>query len=280
MAEEVWPRVTFGGKEFWQVESTTLIEVDPAGQTYFLVGTPQGGVGNVGPLVKGDPGKHTEFQTVIDFTPLAHDDPTPSSASVVEVVPGDDNTSQVVKLALALHEGEPGQDGTTSIDLDALGGTVAAGRPLVVNAAADGIDAVAPWVGGMHWPASLSNAPGGTSSTFTIGTITVAAGTYLRDWRPLIAAGCHVTGSSADLRVDLVARLGASNGPEIGRCSGLVGAADRLVLISGPEAGAADSVNRVAAGAAATIYLVAEKQSGTATFATSLPRFSVVAVQA
>ena len=280
MAQETWTRVTFGGKEYWQVESLALVEVDPQGQTLFFVGTPQGGVGVLGPLVKGDAGPHSEFQEAVDFTPLAHDDPTPPSVKVVEVTPASESQPQIVKLQLALHEGEPGQDGTTSIDMGSLGGTVAAGRPLVVNAGADGIDAAAPWVGGMHWPASLSNAPGGTTATLVVGTITVAAGTYLRDWRPLINAGCHVAGSSSDLRVDLVARLGAANGPVVGRATGQAGDRDRLILVSGPDAGAADGTNRIPAGEAATIYLVLEKQSGSATYSSSLPRFSMVPVQA
>lgn len=280
MAEEVWPRVTFGGKEFWQVESTTLIEVDPAGQTYFLVGTPQGGVGNVGPLVKGDPGKHTEFQEEVDYTPLDWDDPTPSSVRVVEVVPGSDTQSQVVKLQAALREGKPGQDGSTAIDLGTLGGTVAAGRMLVVNPGVDGIDAAPVPVGGMHWPASLSNAPEGTNSTFVIGAIGIGAGVYNFDYRVRVNAGCHVAGSSSDLRVDLVARLGAADGPVVGRATGMAGERDRLIVVSGPDAGAADGTNRVAAGSASTVYLVAEKQSGAATFSTSLPRFSIEVIRA
>lgn len=41
MAQETWTRVTFGGKEYWQVESLALVEVDPQGQTLFFVGTPR-----------------------------------------------------------------------------------------------------------------------------------------------------------------------------------------------------------------------------------------------
>ena len=280
MAEEPWPRIVFGGKEYWQVESTTLIEVDPEGQTYFLVGTPQGNVANLGPLVKGDPGKHTEFQEEVDYTPLEWDDPTPSSVKVVEVTPGSDTQPQIVKLQAALREGKPGQDGSTAIDLETVGGTVAAGRMLVVNSGVDGIDAAPVPVGGMHWPASLSNAPGGTNNTFVLGTVSVGSGVYNFDWRPRINAGCHVAGSSADLRVDLVARLGAADGPVVGRATGQAGEKDRLIVVSGPDAGAADGTNRVAAGSAATIYLVAEKQSGSATYSTSLPRFSVEVIRA
>lgn len=280
MAEEPWPRIVFGGKEFWQVESTTLIEVDPEGQTYFLVGTPQGNVGNLGPLVKGDPGQRTVFQEGGDLTPLRWDDPTPSSIQVVEVSPGSDTQPQVVKLVGALREGQPGQDGSTSIDLETVGGTVAAGRMLVVNPGVDGIDAAPVPVGGMHWPASLSNAPGGTNSTFVLGTVSVGSGVYSFDWRPRINAGCHVAASSSDARVDLVARLGAADGPVVGRATGQAGERDRLIVVSGPDAGAADGTNRVPAGSPATIYLVAEKQSGSATYSTSLPRFSVEVVRA
>lgn len=280
MAQEVWSRVQFGGKEYWQVESLALVEVDPDGETLFFVGTPQGGVGVLGPLVKGDPGKPALFQEGGDFTSLAFDDPTPQSLSVVEVTPGSDTQSQIVKLVAALREGKPGKDGSTSLDLSSIGGTVAPGRMLVINPGGDGINAVVPRVGGMHWPAEVTEAPAGTNATRTLGIVSVGAGTYGADWRVHVNASTVVSGSSADLRVDLVARLGAANGPVVGRGSGPSGQSVGLSVASGPDAGAADGVNRVAAGAAATVYLVAEKQSGSATFATSSTRFSIEVIAA
>jgi hypothetical protein len=128
----------------------------------------------------------------------------------------------------------------------------------------------------MHWPGSLSNAPAGTTATYQIGAIAVAAGTYRFDGRPHVNASVTVTASGTDIAVDLVARIGSATGPVVGRDVGVSGLqVQRLHLTSGPDEGAADSVNRVAAGAAATIYLMVEKQSGTATYQTSSPRYSI-----
>lgn len=280
MPEEVYPTVTFGGRTYYQIETMTLVDLDPQGRTIFLAGTPQGGSGAFGPLVKGDPGVPTVFQEGGDFTPLAHNDPTPASFSVVEVSPATPTSPQVVKIVAALHEGAPGADGTTAIDLSTITGTKGPGRMLVVNAAQDGIAFAIPRIGGMHWPASLADAPAGTTATFQIGAISVAAGTYAFDWRPRINASCLRGGSGPDVRVDLVARLGATNGPVVARAEGLAGSSDRLIVTSGPDAGAANSVNLIPANQAATVYLMSEKQSGADTYWTSRPRYSLEAIAA
>lgn len=280
MPVEPYPTVTANGVDYWAIPCLVAKESDPENGAYIYFAKPLDGVSGISGLVQGDPGKHTEFQTgPIDFTPLAHGDPTAASVSVVEVTPGSDTVSQVVKLVGALHEGAPGADGTTSLDMDSITGTAAAGKSIVVNASADGFDYATPWVGGMHWPATVTEASA-QSAGVTLSTITVASNTYLSDWRMVVFAGTTITGSTADVQVDLIARLNAADGPVIGRASGVNGTFDKLVIIPGPDAGSASTVNKVAAGAAATVYIRAEKQSGTATFGTSNTRCSLVAVRA
>lgn len=279
MPTEPYPTVTANGVDYWSIPCLVAKESDPDNGAYVYFAKPLDGVSGISGLVKGDPGKHTEFQSAVDFTPLAYDDPTAASMSVVEVTPGSDTVSQVVKVVAALHEGEPGTDGTTSLDMDSITGTAATGKSIVVNASVDGFDYATPWTGGMHWPATVTEASA-QSAGVTLSTITVASNTYLSDWRMVVFAGSTIAGSTADVQVDLIARLNAADGPVIGRAYGVNGTFDKLVIIPGPDAGSASTVNKVTAGAAATVYIRAEKQSGTATFSTSNTRCSLVAVRA
>ncbi|SRX93555.1 hypothetical protein MSP7336_01794 [Mycobacterium shimoidei] len=278
MAVEPWPTVTIGGQNYWQIPMLVAKESEPDAQVLVLVATPQGGVANVGPLVKGDPGLPPTFDAPT-LHPLEWNDPTPDSISFTLVTPATDDAGPVYHADVYMHKGQPGQDGTSTLDVDAYG-TPLAGRILAVKADLTGFEYVPQKVGGMHWPASLNAAPAGTTAGFTLGTITVQANTYPFDWRPDIEAMTIVAGSGPDVRVDLVARLNADNGPVIGRCYGIAGAQDRLILVSGPDAGAADGTNRIAAGAAATIFLRTEKQAGADTYSTSVAttRFSMKAI--
>jgi hypothetical protein len=281
MPVEPWPTVIVGGTEYWEIPTLTRIaKADPDAQVFFLVGTPDGGVAAVGPLVKGDPGKHTEFQTAVDFTSLAWDDPTPSSAGVTVITPGSDTVSQVVQLALALHEGQPGADGTTSLDLDSIGGTAAAGKTVVVNATADGFDYQSIKVGDRYYPATVNSTPSGNPA-YTLCPIAVPAHDF--DWRPEVRGGAIVVGTGADVTVDLVARLqvGAvsaeTSGNIIGRALGIAGqnppphVFQAAVTAADITAGGTD-YDKVPAGQSAIIYIRAERQSGTETFTTQASR--------
>lgn len=275
MPEEVWPIVTFGGKDYYQVDSVTLIDIDPDGLTYFLVGTPQGGIGAVGPLIMGDPGKHTEFQTgPQDFTPLAWDDPTAASLSIVEVTPGSDTVSQVVKLAAALHEGAPGADGTTSLDLGSVDGTAAAKKIPVLNSAADGLEWQTQKVGDRYYPASYNDVASG-NPTATLGQRVV--GPFDVDVRIEVQGQAIITPTSSDVAVDLLARLNnATTGNVIGRGLGVANQSSTHnlgtgVLAADATAGGAD-YDKVAAGATVTIYFRAERTAGSGTFTSQASR--------
>lgn len=278
MAVEPWPTVTIDGADYWEVDVKARVakESDPDQEVLILVATPQGGVASVGPLVKGDPGKHAEIDPAITLTELAWDDPTAASASWTTITPPTDSTPGVYKLTASLHGGQPGEDGNTVLDPADFDDGVA-GQVITLNTGATAFELQTPKVGGMHWPATVSEAST-QSAGVTLATITVASNTYLFDWRPHINASTVITGSTSDVIVDLVARLNAADGPIIGRGYGINGTSDKIALTSGPDAGAAADINKVTAGAAATIYLRAEKQSGTATYSTGRTRYSLEAI--
>lgn len=272
MPVEVWPIVTVGGKDYYQVEGLTRIEVDPQGNVYYLIKTPDGGVGAVGPLVKGDPGKHTKFQTgPQDLTVLAYNDPAPASYEVIEVTPGSDTVSQVVKIATALHEGPPGPQGDTVLNpadfTDPL-----PGKGIVVNPANNGFVLQTPKVGDRHFPATIANIASG-NATATLAQVSIPAQGF--DWRPQVHASCEITGTGLDVKVDLIARLGTTgiSNPEtagnvVGRGLGSAGLNSTPVMIPGPESGAAADVDKVLASNTAVIYLRAERQTGADYFTT------------
>lgn len=277
MPTEPYPTKIVDGQEYWEIPCLVPKESDPERGAYIFFAKPLDGVTGIAGLIKGDAGKHTIVDTDIDRTVLEWNDPTPDFARFVETVPGSDTTSQVVKLQMSQRKGPPGVGGGTVLTPTDYG-TPNAKDILQVNDAKTAFELVQQKVVRSHWPGALSNAPAGTAATFQIGVVNITAGTYRDAYRLHINAGATVIGSSADLKVDIVARLGAADGPIIGYGAGVAGIqTQRTVVISGPPAGTAASNGDyfAAAGAAATVYLMAEKKSGAATYATTEPWFSI-----
>lgn len=268
MTTEPWPTVTVGGKEYWLVDMQFRIakESDPNAQVPILIGTPNGGIAAVGPLVKGDPGKHAELSTTINFTPLEPGDATPDSASFTVLTPPDDDTPGVWQLNLALHKGAKGEDGDTVLDPDDYD-TPLAGQILVVNDAVDAFELRNQKVPTRHVPATLNNVPTGNAN-YTLGVVSIPAKTH--DWRPLVLAHTIITGTGADVAVNLRARLnGETGGNIVAECRGLAGAKDRLTIVSAIPAGSGDSFDKVTAGNSATVHLRTERASGADTYSTA-----------
>jgi hypothetical protein len=185
------------------------------------------------------------------------------------VTPGTTSAGPVYHADFFLHTGAPGADGTmTLLDAADLVGTPTAGQIIVVNPSAAGFVYQSQKVGGWYNPAVLNSTPSGNPS-YTLGQISVPAQPF--DWRPTAKAECIITATAADTRVDLLARLNdASAGNEVGRALGGTGINPAThILMPGPPAGSTDSYDKVSAGAAATIYLRAERQLGTGTFTTA-----------
>lgn len=278
MPTEPYPTKVVDGQEYWVVETLVPKESDPERGAYIFFAKPLMGTSGIAGLVQGDPGPWTEFLEEVPVTELANNDPTPVGASITVTQPGGPGVPQRVQLSLALRTGKDGEDGDATWDPTDLDPTPTAGTIPAVNSAGDGFDLVPQKAVRAHWPGSVTNAPGGTTATYQLGVVNIAAGTYADPYRLHINAGATVIGSSSDLKVDIVARLGAADGPIIGYGHGVAGVqTQRTVVISGPPAGtsASNADYFAAGGAAATVYLMAEKKSGAATYQTTETWFSV-----
>jgi len=260
-----WPTTADG--QYYIFEGRVLIPIDPGTDVAQILLRPQGGLGvGIPAIAQGDPGTSPTIDTDITFTELASSDSTPASASWTETSPG------VYKLTLSVHEGEPGDPGSnaTIIDADDLTGTPVYKKIITVNSGATGFEYSTQRVGDRYIPASINNTPSG-NSLFTLCSVAVPAQDF--DWRPHVSGQCVITGTGADVKVDLIARLNnETSGNIVGRAfaGGIGGVSPPThVLVSGPPAGSADTYDKVLAGDPATIYLRAERQSGGDTFTTS-----------
>jgi hypothetical protein len=251
-----WPIVTTSG-QFYQFD--LLIPVEPSSGSPVIYLGPRGGIAQGVPAIeKGDPGLPPTIDTTVTTTVLAYGDPTPASASWTVVTPPSDSTAGTYRLNLAVHEGQPGANGSTTLTVAAVGGTAAYKKIPQVNAEATGFEFTSQKVGGRHYPASLNNTANGNSNS-TLGVVSIAAGTYDFDYRVEVEAQTIVTATGANCAVDLVARLnGETGGNDIG-----------LIIGGGYPAGSADGWDKVSAGAGCTVHLRTEQQSGSDTYSTS-----------
>lgn len=280
MPVEPWPTVVVGEKEYWEVDGKFRIakESDPNAQVAILIGTPDGGIANVGPLVQGDPGQHAEIDETIVFTALEATDPTADSASWTTITPPTTETPGVYKLNLALHKGAKGDDGDTVLTPDDYSESPLAGQILVVNDALDGFDLAAQKIATRHLPAMISSVPSGNAN-YTMSTISIAAKTF--DYRPLVLAETIRVGTGADVAVDLVCRMGGeTDGDIVAKCTGLAGVTDRLSIVSACPAGSVDGFDKVAAGNAKNFHLRTERSTGADTYTASntVTRFQIWAI--
>lgn len=266
MPQDIYPTYTFGGREYWGIPNLTLVDKDPDGEVYFFLGTPQGNRANVGPLLRGDRGLSPIFVEGTT-TELEYGDATPASTTPVLVDPGDPDADVPPTYAINVvrHKGQNGTNGASVLN-PASFGTAVYRRLLQVNSAATGFEYTPQKVGDQRWPTSVTEAPSGTTSSYTVATIVVAANTFPFDWRPSLKGISFVSATTSDTVVDLVARLDADDGVILGLTEGLPGLTDRLVLAGGPTPGATSTTGKIAANAAATLKLRLEKQGGAGTF--------------
>lgn len=258
-----WPKTIFDGEEYYDFQGQILIPVDPPTGAAILLLRPQGGIGvGIPAIAQGDDGAPALFEEgAISFTELAHDDPTPASFSIVEVSPG------LYTFTGALHRGEPGDDGTTSLDLGSIGGDAAAGKLIKVNSGVDGFDFAFEKVASVHWPTAVNNTASGNPNS-TVAVVSIGAKNI--DYR-VRARGYQIVRQSggADVLVNLVARLnGEIAGNIVAKCQG-IGGTERLTLVDAPAAGSADTFDKVLAGNAATIHFRTEQQGGSNSYTTS-----------
>lgn len=270
MPSTTWNSTFIDGIEYWVIDTAKFRipkNWDPTSNMFIAIGVPDGGVGFFEAIAQGDDGATPNLDSVINFTPLAPGDPTADFASFTETSPN------LYRLNLGLHTGQDGTPGTAVLDPDSFG-TPVYKKIITVNATADGFEYQSQKVGDWYWPGTILNTPSGQPG-FTLCSIGIPAQDF--DWRPTVTGQCVFTGTGSDLRVDLIARLGPSEtgGNIVGRGIGSpeLSATTHIhpttALIAGPPFGSADSYDRVSQGIAATIYLRAERQTGTETFTTS-----------
>ena len=262
MPVDQWELVNVGGIDMWEIETARFrvpAEWVPGSNMFIAVAAPTG-QGSFPATVQGDPGDTPVIVPEVDLTVLEHDDATPASSLWVETSPDTYQEQRVI------HKGVPGDDGVMVLDVEDYG-TPVAGRVLALNATADGFEYLTPKVGDKYWPASIVNTPSGQLG-YTLCSVAISGQPF--DWRPVVEGQTIVTGTGADVRVDILARLNdATSGNIVGRGFGIPGAGpDRLVLSDGPPAGSANNFDKVLAGADAVIYLRCERQTGTDTFTT------------
>lgn len=275
MATTAWNTTTINGKDYLVVDSALFripLDWDPNSNMFIAVAAPTGGLGNMPALVQGDPGVTPTIDTTINLTALEYDDATADSAEWTEISP------DTYQLSLSLHKGAPGDLGYFGLqDADDITtGTLAAGQ-IIVGTSASTFGYQSPKVGDRYVPASVANCPSGQTA-YTLATVGVPAQPWA--WRPIIEGTCIITGTGADVRADLIARLDGTSGNEIGRGFGSIGvnaASIATTMAAGPPPASADGYDKVAASTAATIYFRIERQTGGDTFTTSstTSRFAV-----
>lgn len=268
MPVTTWNTTYIDGKPYLVIDVAKFripLDWDPSSNMFIAVASPEGGLGNFPALVRGDDGATPDIDTTINFTALDWDNPTPDYATWSET------SANLYRLNLGLHTGRPGDSGSYDLmDADDIAGTPVAGQMIVVNSAADGFEYITPKVGDMYWPAGFNNTPSGNPG-YTLGQVSIPPQKFA--WRPECAGWCVITGTGADVRVDLLARLNVETaGNIVARGRGIIGqnlAGIPTILASGPPAGSADDYNLVPANSPAIIYFRAERTTGANTFTTT-----------
>lgn len=248
---------------YWQGEVAVSKTFDPTTQAAIIKLGPPGGIAQIPALVKGDPGKHAEFDNEIILNALEYDDPTDDSAEWETIIPGSDEVSPVYRLTLNLHKGAPG-DATPQGVLDStdIDGVATDGYLLAKSVGSETVEFVPQRVGDQYWPASISNTSAVNGQNRTLASVSIPPQPF--NYRLRVHGECQITGT-ANTRVNLYARLNnESSGDIVGRSSGQAGATPPTnVLVSGVAAGSASTVGLVYAGNPAVLYLRAEQQAST-----------------
>lgn len=265
-----WQTVVVDGKDFLEIDMSKLripLEWDPNSNVLLLVAAPDGGIFNHPALLQGNDGVTPDIDTNINRTSIAWDDPTPEFASWTKTGP------TLYQLNLGVRQGSPGAAGDTILTPSDYG-TPVAGQLLRVKTDLSGFELIQPRIGNRYLPATIAAVPTGNPA-YTLCAVPVPA--QLFDWYPEVEGSCVVTGTGADVRVNLVARLstaGISNGetagPIVGQAFGGLGVTPPThTLSSAPPPGSGPTYDKVLAGNSAVIYLRTERQAGANTYSTN-----------
>ena len=162
-------------------------------------------------------------------------------------------------LEIVLHAGPAGDTPEVNLlDADDLDddGSPTPEYIFKVNAAGDGVELVAQKVGNMYWPTIINTATEASGDT-ALASVTIPAHTF--NWRPRCHGQVILDPDGADIQVDVVARLGTTDGHVVARGFGLPGGATQtLVLSAAPPAASSSDFGAVTSGSK-VIYFRAEK---------------------
>ena len=269
------PIVTRDGKQWyvWDFKAEFPYPFDPE-SPFFLLAAPPEGIGRVNypVLVQGENGQPSLLDPKIDVTWIEWSDPTPEKIELIELRPGTTTQSQLSQFRIVMRRGKPGADGTANLRPTDFGTPVGKWL-LALKSDVSGYEHVPQRVGGRYWPTTIAEAAAGSNATKVHATVPIPSHPY--PIQVSVSGGTVVTGSGADIRVDLVARLNSEAGPVVGSCPGVGGLVDRLSLWDGPDAGATAATVTIPAGTATSVFLRTEKRSGADTYATTSTRFCV-----
>ncbi len=284
MAEILW-RTEYRDGVRWLICNLAELgfRLDDDGQAsgmFLAIAAPLGGVASLGNiLAKGDPGFAPSIE-MGNFEELDADDPRPAFVSLDLVAEATDISGPVYALNGALHRGAASEGGTVTFNPGDIGEPTLGYIPAVAPGLTE-FELVPQKITTMHWPAEVSNVPTNTSAGFTMAIVSLGTAPYDRYAFPSGTVQIQ-SATSAAVRVDLVARKNADNGPIVGRDFGVSGARDKLHLIGFPDAGSTASATRIPANEEANIYFCTEKQLGSVGYSSvaGTGRFGVLAVQA
>lgn len=265
-----WNQTVIDGKTFLVIEVAQLrvpLDWDPSSNVFIAVAAPTGGVMDYPALVQGDDGATPDIDTVINFTALDFDDPDSESASWTETSPN------IYKLNLKLRNGAPGLDGNTVLDVGDFTSPLPR-QVIAVNDAGTSFILVSQKVGDCYIPTTINDTPSGNAA-FTLAQVGISAQPW--DWRPSATGQCQIIGVGTDVAVDLLVRLNsATAGNVVARAIGAteLSATSHIhpthVLSDAPNwTGYTSAYDKVVAGATASLFLRAERRTGTTTFTTS-----------
>jgi hypothetical protein len=271
--------VTVDSEEYYQWKVVLRVPKNWTPESgVFIAVAPPGGIANFPAAIQGEVGFSPTFRNV-DLTELEPDDPTEASAEVTLITPATDIAGPVYDLALTLHRGATGADGTLTIlaadDLDDTG--AAAGMILALKSDGaggyNGVQAITQKVGNMYWPTSIATVTDANGAN-PLTSVVIPGQKF--PWRGRVQGQQIVAPNGPDVQVDLVARLGgtgtgtgAEDGLAIARGQGLAGgAAQNLMFSPAPPIGSSPGFAEVAASGSSTIVYIRLEQvgSGTDTF--------------
>lgn len=285
MAEILWRTEYRDGVRWLFCNLAELgFRLDDDGQAsgmFLAVAAPLGGIASLGNiLAKGDRGFSPSIE-MGSFVELDADDVTPASVSLNLIAEATDVSGPVYSLDVVLHRGATGEVGTVVFNPGAISEDPQLGWIPAVAAGLEEFELVPQRVSAQFWPATVDNVPPGTTAGYTTTIVPIAAAPYDRYVIPF--GTIQVAASSgSNLRVDLLARLDADNGPVVGRDYGRAGASDKLTLIGFPDAGTLSSATKILANNEANIYFRTEKQSGSSSYSSvsGTGRYGVLTVPA